>query len=171
GVLASMTDTLNKTLHPEDYAYMGAWLYLYDFAIESKVIPYMPNPHLHRRWEYGMAMQFLNELGGPEECKNILDVGGAGSLFAPIAIAAGYNVTVIDPDPCVYMLAGQHRALTEIGATTDAWAICHDFMEWQGDQYDAVVSISTIEHIEDDVSFIKKLQSHAKHGVFMTTDF
>jgi len=170
--------TFNKCLEPSDYGEgkMGLWTYAYDFSVESRMIPFMPNPHLHRRWEYGMAMEFLGQLGDPEKIKRILDVGGAGSLFAPIAMAYGYHVTVVDPDPCVFMLAGQARATGGGGGE----AICADFMEWgvskedgkHGTEvFDAVVSLSTIEHIGDDVAFIKKLAAHAERGLFLTTDF
>ena len=167
--------TFNKCLSPEDYreSEMGMWLYLYDFAVESRAVPHMPGPHMHRRWEYGMAMEFLRELGGPEANPNILDVGGAGSLFAPIAMYSGYNVTVVDPDPCVFMLIGQIRAVQQHGmGEPQGTAVCLDFMEFNStDRYDAVVCLSTIEHIEDDVSFVQKLQSHTDKAIFLTTDF
>jgi 2-polyprenyl-3-methyl-5-hydroxy-6-metoxy-1,4-benzoquinol methylase len=83
-------------------------------------------------------------------------------------MSLGYHVTVVDPDPCVFMLAGQARNTGGAGGD----AICQDFMDWNDPGvFDAVVSLSTIEHIEDDVAFIKKLQKHAKHGIFLTTDF
>ena len=173
--------SFNRTLHPNDYAIggMGLWLYMFDLCVESRVIPYMPNPHLHRRWEYGMAMEFLASLGGPDKVKSVLDVGGAGSLFAPIALSVGYNVTVVDLDPCVYMLAGQARNVMSPGAG-EAQAVYADFMEWgitrengkySVEVYDAVISISTIEHVPEDVAFIEKLAKHAELGIFLTTDF
>ena len=145
-------------------------MYLYDYAEWSNTVPFMPRPHVHRRWEYGMALEFIKNLGG---VKTILDVGGAGSLFAPIAMQLGYHVTVVDPDPSVGMLAGQLRAcgLPEAAGTF----ICKDFMQWPQrtliDTFDVVVSISTIEHVPEDVAFVKKLQEHAERGLFLTTDF
>jgi len=165
----------NRTLHPLQYSEegMGLWLYAFDAAIDGKAIPYMPNPHLHRRWEYAMAMEFLNSLGGTERCPRILDVGGAGSLFAPIALTMGYDVTVVDPDPCVGMFAGQQRSAGGTGR-----AICADFMEWgtthapySVETFDVVLSLSTIEHVPNDVEFIQKLACHARRGLFLTTDF
>lgn len=154
---------------PLDYGEsgMGLWVYAFDAAVEAKAIPYMPNPHIHRRWEYGMAMEFLKLLGGTEKIKSVLDVGGAGSLFAPIAMTMGYHVTVIDPDPCVYMMAGQIRSSGGIGNMINM-----DFLEAHDlPQYDVVVSLSTIEHIEEDVRFVQKLVNHARYGLFLTTDF
>lgn len=172
--------TFNKSLHPLDYGEpgIGLWLYAFDQAVDSRSIPYMPNPHLHRRWEYGMAMEFLKALGGPEAVPRILDVGGAGSLFGAIAMSAYYDVTVVDPDPCVHMMAGQRRAT--LGGGGKGRSICADFMEWgitqnggvdSVEEFDVVLSLSTIEHVDDDVAFIQKLQKHARKGLFLTTDF
>ena len=165
--------TYNKSLHTSDYAEqgMGYWLYLYDYIVWSNTVPYMPNPHIHRRWEYAMAMEFLKDLRedvGGKDTMTVLDVGGAGSIFGPLAMHVGFKLTVVDPDPCVHMLAGQIRATN---AGMGGISICEDFMQWQGDQYDAVVSLSTIEHVEEDVPFLQKLASHAKLGLFLTTDF
>lgn len=169
--------TFSKTMTPLDYGEsgMGLWVYAFDAAVEARAIPYMPNPHIHRRWEYGMAMEFLKFLGGTEQVKTVLDVGGAGSLFAPIAMTMGYHVTVVDPDPCVYMMAGQIRSGGGSGV-----AICASFEDWGTSQengvhsvevFDAVVSLSTVEHIENDVAFVEKLARHAERGLFLTTDF
>lgn len=170
-----MTISFNKALHPTDYKELGLWVYAYDAAIASLAIPYMPNPHLHRRWEYGMAMEFLESLGGPEAVPHILDVGGAGSLFAPIALSMGYHVTVVDPDPCVFMLYGQARNVPNY---ISAAAVCADFMKWgisedgsEHAMFDAVVSLSTIEHVPEDVAFLDKIIKHAIKGVFLTTDY
>ena len=169
--------SFNKALHPTDYKELGLWVYAYDAVIASLAIPYMPNPHLHRRWEYGMAMEFLELLGGSKASPRILDVGGAGSLFAPIAMSMGYHVTVVDPDPCVHMLHGQAR---NVHGGIGGDSICEDFMEWgikreNGvygvDTFDAVVSLSTIEHVPEDVAFLDKLIKHSIRGVFLTTDY
>lgn len=167
----------NKALHPLDYKELGLWVYSYDAVIASLAIPYMPNPHLHRRWEYGMAMEFLESLGGSKAVPRILDVGGAGSLFAPIALSMGYHVTVVDPDPCVMMFFGQAR---NVPNAVGGAAACADFMEWgikyeDGvygvEEFDVVVSLSTIEHVPEDVDFLDKIIKHAAKGVFLTTDY
>lgn len=119
----------------------------------------------YRRWEYGVVLQALRENGA----QTVLDVGGGSSIFAASAIWCGMDVKVVDPDDYAAMFEEQSR---RIGKTVPF--IHQDFFDFQSDdQYDAVVSISTIEHVPEDLSFFKKLLTLVKPGglVALTTDF
>jgi hypothetical protein len=74
-------------------------------------------------------------LAGLEPGARILDVGAAESLVAFSLASLGYEVTAIDPRP--YGL--DHPRLQTVVGTIESWE--HD------GQFDAVVCLSTIEHI------------------------
>lgn len=152
----------SRVLHPDDYKKFTAHL-----AVDD-LIPRLGGvgryEHEHRKWEYGLALQFLLE----NEVNTVLDVGGAGSIFSPLLAYYGMDVTQTDLISGDGEVEKQNKILN-----TDIKFFYADFSEEDLDfgMYDAVVSISTIEHVPNDKQFFKNLLSHSKGLVFLTTDF
>lgn len=126
--------------------------------------------HQHRAWEYGMVLHALREHG----CKQILDVGGGGSVFDPAAAWVGIDVRVVDPEDYSDWIGQQNRILLNHGKQNliayDKW----DFMQYEpGVLFDAVTCISVLEHVPDDAEFYRKLASHVRVGglLALTVDF
>lgn len=119
----------------------------------------------HRRWEYGIGLALLRQ----EQAKTVLEVGGGSSLFAASAIWMEMDVKVVDPDDYRSMFEQQSQ---RIGKTIPF--IHQDFFNYpEGEQFDAVVCISTIEHVPNDADFFLKLLRYVKPGglLYLTTDF
>lgn len=137
--------------------------------LQEKNIPYL-NQHEHRYWEYGNALSAIKDKYGRRTSSvSILDVGGAGSLFGVTAAYNGYNVTQVDPDNHIHDVNKQNEILKSNMA-----AIKSKFQDYQdGNQYDVVTSLSVIEHVPDDMEFIKILAGKVKEGglLILTTDF
>lgn len=152
----------SRVLHPNDYRKFTAHL-----AVDD-LIPRLKNvsryEHEHRKWEYGLALQFLLE----NEVKTVLDVGGGGSLFSPLLAYYGMDVTQTDISNGEEEVEKQNKILN-----ADIKFFYTDFSKKDIDfgMYDAVVSISTIEHVPDDKQFFNNLLSHSSSLVFLTTDF
>jgi SAM-dependent methyltransferase len=125
--------------------------------------------HKHRHWEYGLCLNALIE----NKAVNILEVGGAGSLFAACAAWAGMEVTVVDPSrEGVHLFAAQNMIL-QLGHAPITFEQV-DFFQYQNQKkFDAVVCMSTIDHVAEDESFFKKLLNSVKEGgiFFMTVGF
>lgn len=118
-----------------------------------------------RLWEYGTGLKMLREA----KVKTVLEVGGGSSMFAASAIWAGFDVTVLDPENYQNMFQQQSE---RIGKQIPF--IRADFFDYpEGEMYDSVVCISTIEHVSNDSDFFLKLLRHVKpNGVlFLTSDF
>lgn len=145
----------SKSLHPHDYKLLGDTTLMIDTLVADNV-PHMAM-HLHRRWEYGMCIRYLQERGA----ETVVDVGGAGSLFAPLAAVYGFHVTVVDPLPTVKLAEIQGHYLG-----MEIKSICGTDIP----HADAVVALSTIEHVDDDAAFLASLQDAGKI-VFLTTDY
>jgi len=124
--------------------------------------------HKHRRWEYGMALQALLDNGS----KNILEVGGGGSLLVPLIYLSGSNkVTAVDPWDCNDLLRKQEAKL-ELEEEIEFYH--RDFLDFESDDlFDAVVCTSVIEHVPYHEEFFKKLLSFVdSDGILvLTTDF
>jgi len=123
--------------------------------------------HPHRAWEYGIVLHALREHG----CKTLLDVGGGGSCFAPAAAwpDVGMQVTQVDPEGYEGWVAQQSKKIGRPITYERA-----DFMHYGGrEDFDAVVSISVLEHVGDDFAFFSKLARHVRVGgvVALTVDF
>jgi len=132
----------------------------------KRIHPFYRYEHPMRKWEYGLALKFLLEVGA----KTVLDVGGGGSALAPLLAHYGIDVTQIDPDPSgIEAVEKQNEILG-----CDIKFINEDFLKYTSrKKYDAVTCMSTIEHIEgkvDEKAFMTKL---CKPGniLFLTTDF
>ena len=103
--------------------------------------------HPHRAWEYGLVLSALVANGA----KTILEIGGGGSLFAPTAALLGMEILQVDRKDCTYWTAAQEERL---GVSLPY--IQQDFPDEYiaEEQFDAVVSISVIEHVSVDASKI-----------------
>lgn len=128
--------------------------------------------HPHRRWEYGMALNALRKNGA----KDILDVGGGASVFAPAAAWHDIEMNVLQVDPGDFgsWVNSQRRILQASNAPGQIDYIQEDFLTYKSKQkYDAVTCLSVIEHVPDDRKFFKKLLTFVKKGglLFLTTDF
>lgn len=123
--------------------------------------------HDHRRWEYGLALQALLD----NESKNVLEVGGGGSLLVPLVYLKGMKVTEVDPWDCADTLVKQEARL---GLLEKIRYFQNDFLDFDLDeQFDAVVCTSVIEHVLEHEEFFQKLLSYVKpEGILvLTTDF
>ena len=117
--------------------------------------------HPHRAWEYGLVLSALVANGA----KTILEIGGGGSLFAPTAALLGMEIMQVDRKDCTHWTAAQEERL---GISLPY--IQQDFPDEYiaEEQFDAVVSISVIEHISADASrhIDTCAQDAAKRAVF-----
>jgi SAM-dependent methyltransferase len=121
--------------------------------------------HTHRRWEYGIVLRALRA----NKTTTVLDVGGGGSVFAPAASFLNMEVLQVDPEPYGTWALAQARTL---GFPLPY--IQKDFFEFDTRRrFDAVVSISTIEHVENDLAFFDKLLTFVRPGglLALTVDF
>jgi cyclopropane fatty-acyl-phospholipid synthase-like methyltransferase len=119
--------------------------------------------HPHRQWEYAITYKALQEAG----VDTVLDVGGGGSLLAPALTWVGMEVLQVDPADNEWLLSQQRAALGKELAYEqmffEEWQSCHTF--------DAVVCISVLEHVADDLAMFQKLLHYAEHMVVITVDF
>jgi len=158
-----MTYTYSKCLTLEDFNTFSEHQLIEPFM--KKIHPNYRYEHPMRKWEYGLALKFLLEIGA----ETVLDVGGGGSLLAPILAHHGMHVTQIDPDPSgESTVAKQNEILKQSNEF-----ICEDFLKYNGrKKFDAVLCMSTIEHIktENEKAFFAKLLKPAPY-LFLTTDY
>ncbi len=162
-------ETFSKTIHPDD------WVEEMDHA--RSMVGAMSGishrfEHPMRAWEYGLVMNALRQAGA----KSVLDIGGGGSIFAPACEWPGLDMktTTVDPGDVGSWIKGQKRRLA--GEGRDPLMAFHqeDFLDWGSkEKFDAVVSISTIEHVTKDIKFFDKLLTFVKKGgvLALTTDF
>lgn len=154
----------SKTLDVLDYDQMTEPVHVDNIAsaLGSVVFRY---EHAHRRWEYSLVLKALRE----NKTITVLDVGGGGSLFAPAATMLGMEVVQVDPGPYGAWALEQSYKLGH-----PLPYIEKDFFDFHTRRkFDAVVSISTIEHVGEDRRFFEKLMSYVKPGgvLALTTDF
>jgi len=150
---------LSKTLDPSDYQELEYYIqYIHNlWGLPSRV------EHEHRKWEYSITCKALQE----NNVKTVLDVGGGGSMLAPMLTFAGMDVLQVDPGNNDELLLEQSRVLGK----ELAYDRIH-FELWEKDDiYDAVVCISVLEHVLDDLAMFRKLLIHARKIVVITVDF
>ncbi len=156
---------LSKTLHPDDYKNLTKYIPLYRELVGR--VPAQIN-HKHRMWEYCMALSYL-EIMKP---KRILDIGGGGSLFAPMLALYGYEVTVMDSHHLSDSIYKQNILLgTNIKLVKKEFTLENFNCEADLGFFDAVTAISVIEHVEDDVQFLLDCMDIFPQSIFITTDF
>ena len=153
--------TLSKTLHPDDFCQE-----MIAVDIMKETLGGLPLRFEHERrvWEYGLAAHAVKLSGA----QTVLDVGGGGSLLAPTLANAGLDVTVVDPDNCSYWI---ERHNTRISGKIKYHQMY--FEQFNHDPFDAVLCVSVIEHVTNDLPFFHKLCTFvADDGIlFLTTDF
>lgn len=154
-------DTYCKSLDPADYEPLAGYVNLFERM--AKRVP-CSIEHYHRRWETSIAQAAIDETSKGHG--TILEIGSGGSLFAPLAASYGYDVTVCDPSPRVLLAHQQAKRIRKSIEVVQA-----DFMTTSLGEFDYVVCLSVIEHVEDDAPFWAKLLESARKGVVLTTDF
>ena len=136
--------------------------------------------HPARAWEYGLVLEALLA----NEAKTVLEIGGGGSLFAPTAAMLGISVLQIDLKDCTHWTDAQQCELN-----IHLPYVRQDFFKFTTDElFDAVISISVIEHVSADASsavfttdldvairalFFEKMMDLVKPGglLAITTDY
>lgn len=120
--------------------------HLRDIIQRLEGVPYRLD-HPHRLWEYGIVLAALQANG----TDTILEIGGGSSLFAPAAALLGMEVMQVDIKACADWAAKQEERLSiSLPYTTQ------DFFEYSTEEkFDAVVSISVIEHTSADASVMR----------------
>lgn len=151
----------NKTFHPDDYKQLEEYVAPFR-RVRDAVRPVVH--HQHRAWEYAMA---LAALAAHDDIQTVLEIGAGASAMPAMLAGAGYELTVIDPDPGVKRLQGYADRLG-----FEAEIIQDDFMNLDGRRrFDAVVCLSTIEHVENDAEFMAKISKAANTLIVLSTDF
>jgi SAM-dependent methyltransferase len=135
---------LTKTLNPEkDYTTLAEECALVDaVGVEGQ--------HTHRRFEYALALHALAAHRPADAAYHVLDVGGAGSPFSQIVDQLPWVACeVIDP---------------KVNADIEGWPTATPV--------DAVISISTIEHVRHPTPFLRAIHRALKPGglLFLTMD-
>ncbi len=157
-------NTLSKTLDVNDYLELADSTATASMMAQHGIAHRFEHPH--RRWEYGMAHKALSENGA----KEILDVGGGGSIFAPFALLNG-TTSVLQVDPGN---VGEWIAKQALLVGRQLEFLQEDFLTW-GDSrtFDAVTCLSVIEHVPYHFAFFEKLCSKVSDGglLVLTTDF
>lgn len=156
--------TYCKTLHPQDYQVFHEAQHA-DYIYRIIGMPAGHGYHPHRNWEYGLTLHALREQGAV----TVLDVGGGGSVLAPAAAVLGMSVIEVDPDD----YEGWVRHQAAVFDKPIEYRRC-DFMNYVAPyEFDAVTSISVLEHVPKDADFFRKLASHVKPGglLVITVDF
>jgi 2-polyprenyl-3-methyl-5-hydroxy-6-metoxy-1,4-benzoquinol methylase len=157
----------SKTLDEQDYNNFHEMDYVEHM---KKCLPRTFYPcHRHCNWEYGLCINALQE----NQTMRVLEVGGAGSIFAAYAAWLGMEVTVVDPSSAGARLFAEQNMILQLVHRPITFKQL-DFFQYQDQKkFDAVVCISTLEHVSDDVDFFKRLLCLVKEGglLLMTVDF
>lgn len=154
----------SKTLEEYDYGLMTEPEHIDNVAGILSDVPHRLE-HPHRRWEYGIVLRALRQ----NATITVLDVGGGGSIFAPAAGMLGMEPIQVDPEPYGEWALQQAKKLR-----MPLPYIQTDFFGFTTRRmFDAVVSISTLEHVGNDELFFAKMLSYVKPGglLAMTVDF
>jgi len=117
--------------------------------------------HRHKMWEWGRALKAIKEIYGDNKNLRILDIGAAYSLLGPALAYLGYPVTEVEPDagcgkerekinPFLSKFNGQPIYWKQAGYGTllENCARVPGYGDLNVFEYDVVMSISTIEHID-----------------------
>lgn len=150
---------LSKALDPSDYVELG------HYAQHVQNLWGLPSraEHPHRQWEYAVTYKALQENG----VNTVLDIGGGGSLLAPILTWVGMDVLQVDPADNEWLLSQQRAVLGKELAYNQI-----HFEDWATrKRFDAVTCISVLEHVLDDHAMFLKLLEYAKKIVVITVDF
>jgi len=144
----------------------------FDAMAEEWWNPAGPMAALHRmnpvrlQWlRDSIARHFRRNGAAPLEGLNILDVGcGAGLLSDPLS-RLGARVTGIDPAPTSIAIARAHAEETGAPASFREGVI--DDLVNEGAQFDVVVAMEIVEHINDFPAFVAAAASLVRPGGFI----
>lgn len=164
-----LMETYSKTMDvPNDYealdGYSKHFTNIIDHLKHNNFSMYRYE-HEHRKWEYGLVYKLIDIV----KAKTILDVGGGGSILDFGLAWLGLKVTVVDPGDISSWIDAQSKILPE-----PIKFIQEDFISYKDKtKYDIVTSVSTIEHIPNDIEFIIKLGTFVKSNglLILTFDF
>ena len=103
--------------------------------------------------EAGQFNRWVFDSIAPYLSGNVLEVGCGTGTFTALMLAAGHNVTAVDINPSYV-----DRAKSRFSGHTGATIVQGDAtrMIWTT-AFDTVVLLDVLEHIEDDVEFLKRL--------------
>lgn len=124
--------------------------------------------HPYRRWEYAMALEALRRAFPSKKIHlRTADFGSRESMFARVLHRLGHDVTVYDRPEVLPQVAPDEKNFHTVGR------LLGQLTEEDHGRYDAVFSISVLEHTEDDqAAWRDLLRTVAEHGlVFITVDF
>jgi 2-polyprenyl-3-methyl-5-hydroxy-6-metoxy-1,4-benzoquinol methylase len=116
---------------------------LLDSTNLNETIPFQFTLHSMRAWEYGRVFDVISSFGA----RRVLDCGGASSPLVFLLGKEGYSVTTLDLQ---LSLERNTRAVAEqMDWPIDAVTGNMTQMPFASGTFDAVVSISVIEHMSD----------------------
>ena len=153
----------SKIMHPEDYAEIEEEIEYYK-DVQTKLRELVRYQHPARMWEYGTILKILKKTS----YKTLIDIGGSGSALSQCFSLRGMDTTIIDFDDESDKINEQNKLLE-----TNTKFIAADFLTVPTKMYDVVISISTIEHVLNDVSFFDKMLDACNKGglIYLTCDF
>lgn len=96
----------------------------------------------------------------PDLSGNILEIGCGTGTFTGLMLAAGHKVTAVDINPSYV-----ERARSRLSGASGATIVQGDAtrMSWTT-AFDTVVLLDVLEHIEDDVGFLRRLGACLRPG-------
>ena len=172
------TRPYNRSLHPDDYAFLRHAEPLRAFEQEMRANGVGHREwHPHRLWEYASMMQQLEELAVPTDAL-IVDVGSGGSFFPPYLATVGDYRRVELTDSMKYgdINADVQSQRAHYGIALPLYDLPCENMSYLADEvYDVAMCISTIEHVEahhHDLA-LRELCRIVKRGglIFITSDY
>jgi SAM-dependent methyltransferase len=172
----------NRSLHPDDYAFLARHDQLLHVFLEHMVEHGVPHRewHPHRFWEYASILQQLSELNVPATAE-IIDLGSGASFFDPFLALLYPRLCCTDSmkyGDVTPMVAAQRAAyhvslplydllLEDMGPRPEiGWGDATD-------KFDVTLCISTIEHVDDHDKAMRELVRITKPGgyIFITSDY
>ncbi len=165
-----MTHVYSKVMKLSDYLNLKVpigILNLFEKKLMTEGIPSLKQ-HSHRMWEYATVLKAMHDLFNSDGVK-VLDVGGAGALLSATLAHLGHDVTQIDPSEDGRLMVAAQNCCVNNPITY----IKQDFLTASDSKYDAVLCISVIEHVHNDLDFVRKLAENVDRGglLVITTDF
>lgn len=155
------TPFFNKAYEPSDLD-----------CLEEEITLLKSRPELtpvdgNRLWEYSKVLAFVRR-SLASSC-SILDVGGARSVLPAAVSSLGHDVLVADIDEEGASFIGR---LIEAGYPRLRWETARaESLPYPDDSFDCVMSISVIEHIEDDLGAIRQMHRVLKPGGYLVLSF
>lgn len=163
----------NRSLHPDDYAWLlhEGPLRAFQHAMVAEGVPHR-EWHAHRIWEYASILQQLTELGVPSTAA-LIDTGCGGSFFDPYLALRYPTLRLVDS-----LIAGDITAMVAAQRAHYGVAMPLDIARLEdlggpSGVYDVTLCISVIEHVVDHDAGMRELVRVTKPGgyVFITSDY